>query len=395
LKIVYRKAEIVIVWDRELLQQSKPADFLEANVRLQTGDWCRRLWTVQEAVLAKDLRIQYKGGQCLDIAEITTAREEAKKDPLHTYHFLHDAGLPFSKPICRLRDPKCKDRVQLAWEAVQFRQVRVPDDESLVLASLLDLDVSQIDALQRRDDGDKSLPARRMMKLLDLLDQKPGLGIPSGIIFTPGVRLHQAKSVDTRGFEWAPLSWLTRQSHVFPKSPFHCSAADLMKHGIQVSLPGLVIHPPEEDFVQSRIWIPVHPCLHHWYKVKVNIAEKNWEAFWHKIKTRDISIILSVSDPKDRWEVGALVVSMGTLHCESVRWVQFVARVWVRLEANTTIIQTMREQFRSYPTQMSFGERLGERQRWCVDGVFDPLVPDVEVASSGTSSSSPAPAGSK
>src|SRR6202012_5926465 len=38
MKVIYRKAEAVIVWDRDLLQREQPAEALDANILLQIGD---------------------------------------------------------------------------------------------------------------------------------------------------------------------------------------------------------------------------------------------------------------------------------------------------------------------------------------------------------------------
>ncbi|ETN39003.1 uncharacterized protein HMPREF1541_07045 [Cyphellophora europaea CBS 101466] len=374
LNVVYRKAQAVVVWDRDLIQRDKPAEILDANVLIQTGDWCRRLWTLQEAVLARNLYVEFKKG-CVSIKDIEEARTLAEKSLHEDYHFLSDSGWPFSKPIAELRNPSCSFKVQRAWEAVQFRQINNPADECLVIAALLDLNVSEIEKIKSTSahDGNRDLQARRMIKLLDLLDLKPGMGIPAGLIFTCGKRLKQSITATPLGFEWAPMTWLTRQSHVFPQSRPLEMAANLMWRGVQVQLPGILLHPPITNFTDTMLWIPVHPSLHMWYKIQVVLTLEVWRSFWRdRHNSKDIAFLLSVAEPKDRWEIGAVVVSQGSMHDENVRCVQWVCRVWYRLEANTHIVGEMCDRFRQHPDEMSFGERLKVDQKWCIDGVYEP-----------------------
>lgn len=50
---VYTKAERVLVLDAELLASTADGTYEEINMRIQSSRWIRRLWTLQEAVLAK------------------------------------------------------------------------------------------------------------------------------------------------------------------------------------------------------------------------------------------------------------------------------------------------------------------------------------------------------
>jgi hypothetical protein len=371
LRTVYQEAAAVIVWDRDLIQKEKPPP-LEANILIQTGDWCRRLWTLQEAVLARKLYIEFEKGH-VSVTDIEQAKECAQ-DLHEPDHFLHDAGWHFIDTIRKLKQSDDPSRIQNAWEACQSRQIRPSADEPLVIAALLGVDVSEVESssspTSTHDEND--LRARRMVRLLDILDRTKGLGVPAGIIFTCGQRLKHFDGTVVKGFEWAPLTWLTRQSHVFPRMQSLNNAGDLMRRGIQVEMPGIHLHPPSAPFSHTRCWIPVHPCLHIWYTIEVALENEAWTDLWLDAgREKDISIILSAAAPKDRWEIGAVVIQNGELHNSKIRWVQWVCRVWVRLETRPHTIMQMRDRFREKPDEMCFGERVAEDQKWCIDGVYD------------------------
>jgi hypothetical protein len=59
---VYTCAERVLVYDAELMSSTAKAGYEELNMRISCSRWIRRLWTVQEAVLAKRLIYQFADG---------------------------------------------------------------------------------------------------------------------------------------------------------------------------------------------------------------------------------------------------------------------------------------------------------------------------------------------
>jgi len=59
---VYANAERVLVYDAELMASTSKASYEELNMRISCSRWTRRLWTVQEAVLAKRLIYQFADG---------------------------------------------------------------------------------------------------------------------------------------------------------------------------------------------------------------------------------------------------------------------------------------------------------------------------------------------
>ena len=366
LKTIYQKAEVVIVWDRNLLQQEQRGNekIIEMNVRICTGGWSRRLWTLQEAVLADNLQFQFAGERCfLSIEDISKAMNTAKEKLEHPYHHVWRAGRPLGMAVEDLRRENVNDKVSRLWQAVQFRQCQTIEDECLILANILgEINVAEIEKLKGAD--------LRMAKLLELIDLTPSLGIPSGIVFVPGPKLNKPGVQCAQGLQWAPKTWMSQQVHRHRVQRPLRKAAYLMKHGLAVQFPAIRLHLPLMAFIKSTFWIPTHQALNEWFKVKVDVDEEKWEHFYENQiqKADEPSIILSAYSPKEQWEVGILVASKGRLHAGDIRWVKILSRVWIRLETNTNIIYKMRDSFRQNQGWMAFGEMLSGEQRWCVDG---------------------------
>ncbi|MCJ1372921.1 hypothetical protein MMC20_004147 [Loxospora ochrophaea] len=362
---IFLKAATVLVWDRNLIQTPKTGSAIEMNMRIRMSSWAQRLWTLQEAVLANNLHVQFKD-DTVSLKELEEARDEAKNDIDHRYHYVWKTGHPFSSAVWKLRQPKEVHQVPRAWEAVQFRSVAEPEDETIVLANVLKLNVKELehnDPLKVKDP--EEVASVRMVKFLHLLDKQPGLGIPSGIIFLPPPKLR------VEGYGWAPRTWLTKQAHAYPLIRPLRQAGSMMKQGFLVEFPGLILHCPSIPLEEKKFWIPVQQSLHKWYRVVADQGSngRDFKDFWgnHVSRSNEPSIILTTHNPKERWEIGLLVQTKGLLTRGEVRWVRTLCRVWIRLETNTNIIRDLGNQFREKADAMIFGERL-EMQKWCIDG---------------------------
>lgn len=368
---LYSQAGVVLVWDRRLLGMAKSFDTIQMNMRVRTGDWARRLWTFQEAVLARKdgLYVSFKDEQTLSITQIEESRDEAQLDHSHEQHFVWKAGHPFSLPVTKLRVEK-EDRVERVWQAVQYRSVKRPEDETLILACVLGLDVKQIQSIESKSykrSGVNDTAIKRMAKLLDMLDAAPGLGIPSGIIF-----LH-SNPLQEDGYCWAPSTWLTMESHIYPLFRPLRRTATILNRGLLVEFPGLILHCPKIPLKHPKFWLPVHQLMHKWYKVVADHDPAGWSKFWEQVVLSydEVDIIMCTSSPKDRWEVGLLVGYKGKLRKGEIRWVKSVCKVWIRLETNLSILHDMQASYRENDGRLMYGERLEHTTEWCVDGGLD------------------------
>lgn len=360
---VYSTAEAVLVWDRNLLGRPKPAreDYIEINVRLRTGEWSSRLWTLPEAILAQNLFIAFQDWY-LGIDKIAEVRHEAKFNLKDAFHYVWRAGQPFSSAIWHLRQ-KDEFPVQRTWQELQFRLGSKNDDETIVLSTILGLDFTEL--LEMKARTGENLATSRMAKFLDTLEAT--IGIPAGMPFlsVPKLVALDTQSLDRYG--WAPASWMTKQvdcSSLF--RPVH-QRTHMMPYGLHVKFGGIILHFPRDMKLGTTFWVPVNQSLHKWFKVKVEIPEHEWRDLWEDqvCHSNEPSIILNSNNPRERWEIGLLVQHKGKLASGEVRWVRSFCRVWVRLETSTNVIKERKRVFNETGQNIIFGERLRD-QRWCI-----------------------------
>jgi hypothetical protein len=391
LRDIYLKSSSVLILDRNLLGRVKSDNFIEMNMRIRTGDWSNRLWTLQEAVLAKRLYIGLANGATVGTDELLEARNTARSKPAHEFHHVWKGGHPFSLPVWKLRtgdgnieDPSTsmeqsltrhnfptssgthalgqENRVARVWQAVQWRSVSHPQDEAVVLASVLGLDVEVIQAIGEGEKNEDLVADMRMAKLLDLIEEDPTLGIPSGIIFLPGPKL------PVPGYRWAPKTWLSKQSHPYSLFRPLRKTALSTKRGVVVTFPGLVLHCSVQ-VPKTTFYLPLHETLHKWFKIQVATPEEDWSTFWRTNASalHELCIVMSVSNPRDRWEIGDLVRTKGSLNQGQVKWVEVLARVWIRLETDFEKLIELRREYKEQSDKLMFGSRVKDDQMWCVD----------------------------
>ena len=151
----------------------------------------------------------------------------------------------------------------------------------------------------------------------------PHTGIPPGIIFLPAPNLRIESIEETKGYGWAPLTWLAKQAHTYPLFRPLRRTATIMKRGLGVQFPGIILHLPNTMVEEARFRVTVHQCMHKWFKIVVDTQGKDWKTFWETEisvpQHAEPSIIMSTPNPRDRWEVGVLVRNKGLLSQGEVR----------------------------------------------------------------------------
>lgn len=386
MQLIYSKAKVVLVWDRDLLSERKlsVSRTIEMNVKIRTGNWTKSLWTLLEAVLAskKSLAVAFSDGM-VTFDELEAAKQSAQKDLFHEYHHVYQAGHPFSHAIYQLHKLETVDvkkfRPQKVWNAVQFQKIDRTENEAPILAALMKVDVTRFASgdLARRDLSteareDKELTAsRRMVKLLEAMNETPGIYVPSGLIFLPLPRLRNDDFPDTKQYGWAPRTWLTRQAH--PRSlilPLR-TVARTHTNGLLVHYPGLALSPVS-PLAGPKFWVPVTQSMHKWYKVVAFPPQPDSEMWWgtHMSTRKELFIILSEGNPREKGAIGLLVTPKGLLSDGQIQWVDSLCQVWVRLETDREIIKSMCQRFREDSNRAVMGTRIAV-QEWCVDGIAE------------------------
>ena len=373
IKDIYGKAFMVLVWDAGLLETKLGNDLIEANVRISIGGWAQRLWTLQEGILAQDLRFEFRDRELVTTLDLEKRRNEAMDDLWDSHHHVWKAGHPFSPAMWSLKKREAKYQVQQVWKAVQFRTSTYLSDETICLANLLGMDVQDVLKITSTG-GDKELSAKRMVKFLNLLEEDVRLGIPSGIIFLPAPKLN----VD--GYNWAPASWMTEQAHSYQLHRNLRQVAQVTRLGLSVEFPGILLYPPKEP-VEDKFWISVSENFHKWYKVVANTRGPKWQDIWQRAcAAEQPCIILSSYEPRGQYETGVLVMTKGNLARDEARWVKILCRVWVRLETNHSVIGKLCTNYRENMDNMLLGERLKNDQKWCVDGSISEIPAGVSTS---------------
>jgi hypothetical protein len=184
------RAERVLVLDSSLLPFTSQATYEELNMRILCSRWIRRLWTIQEAVLAQRLIFQFKDGAYINSTS-TVAWYEAMKD-LRVNYF-NTVGWDSRFALDYFDRASGLDRVRYLWNVLlRMRVVSVKADEPICGAILLNFDMGQLMAVS---------PEERMRKFWRMHEDQ----IPFQILFVPGER------IDHHGFSWAPSSLLSCQ----------------------------------------------------------------------------------------------------------------------------------------------------------------------------------------
>jgi hypothetical protein len=266
----FQQAEVVLVVDLELTNASLNTRWQELCLRVGMSGWSRRLWTLQEAALARDrLYFQFKEG-ALDLwsktleslAESSRQRSFRSKSDEATMVFLRCRAKPHFEGE--------SDLFTFIWMAkcLLFRRTSKQKDEAFCLASTLDLDVSRILRFATVEE--------RMREFLRMLPV-----IPSTVFFLQGAKLQFP------GYRWAPRTFLEPKSN--PSSRWRGEETTRMAQwdesgrGVRVGLPGFLI-----TFTKALLPEDEERGLSVWVKKPTTLAESFLVELRHKDYWRQI-----------------------------------------------------------------------------------------------------------
>lgn len=190
----YYKAAHTLILDAELLRSSVHANPMELYVRLKLSSWARRLWTFQEANLSRNAIVQLSDGvkSLRTIYKAVKEREISNQRALFTrYSGIADAMFPpllFAKENEDLPQPN----FLAIWTQLEWRATSRQSDEAVGLATLMRIDSDKILEISKYD------LSGRMVRFFEYM-----CIIPLRIVFQPPPRIPR------RGFQWAPMSFLT------------------------------------------------------------------------------------------------------------------------------------------------------------------------------------------
>ncbi|KAI4185090.1 MAG: hypothetical protein L6R41_004329 [Letrouitia leprolyta] len=245
---IYQEATCVLVLDRSL--QYYPCSDLrlrEIAFRIVTSAWSRRLWTLQEAVLAIQgarLWFQFRDKvisvQAIVDGILSGWRSSQATLKASAYDLMARTGDFF----LLYSDPKVPNLnvidFKLVTEIIQNRSVTVAADEALLIGNLLNLDAVKIL---------KGQSSATRMRIVWSLMPKALHGIPTVIIFWIGPRL------TIPGFRWAPATLLHSHPDNFPlnKIATRDSKCEINPDGLRLRTGGYSFTRPDRNGILKSV----------------------------------------------------------------------------------------------------------------------------------------------
>lgn len=237
MRATYQNANAVLVLDSALQQIRTPQDPEELGLRLTTSGWCRRLWTLQESAFAREVWVAFSdgianvtqiGGYAADTFALLTglpgasmAFSNVKRDGWRPFHATRTLAFIQAGHLTDMSVASDGTGVTdvFAWHvsAMRDRNTSKPGDESLCLATLMQLDLKTLLETPEAD---------RMKALYSMLAT-----VPPFLIFFPGRRF------DEVGYRWAPRSFLGKSSRDHQNAVIGSPCVRDDRHGVQIAYP--------------------------------------------------------------------------------------------------------------------------------------------------------------
>ena len=240
----YENADKVLVLDSTLETVLLPGagrdreTAREALLRIFASPWMRRLWTLQEALLAKQLHFQFADGalefNCahaeafFPFSDIWSKKEEILQGrfpsrnasvAIRLFTEIHDFLLFVSENLRPLRYKK-KLLFENIAHALQYRSTSMAIDEALCIGTILKMDISRILSVSS---------SQRMVQVWTLLGERGEL--KQSAVFDKGRKLN------VTGFRWAPATFLQHSCYTSEHAP----TAKLTGSGLLFDSPAFVL----------------------------------------------------------------------------------------------------------------------------------------------------------
>lgn len=255
----YENAAWVLVLDSELKQaysENRPPHELLA--RISASGWMRRVWTLQEGVLASRLFVEFRD-RIQDLSSLVcqmNARTNSLEIELDMVPVECMLAVGLLQSIRRSRsEDQCQCFIN-TWNSIKTRQTSRRGDELICFAHLIGLDVAD---LLYTDDTDW-----RMKTLFSMLPY-----VPRGLLYTAGPKLN------TDGYRWAPQSIFTDE-RIDPTS----TAVERDEKGLRIKAPGIFLsHQPECSFQHVGIYEgTIRPTGTRWF-VRLSIVRAQGDEY--------------------------------------------------------------------------------------------------------------------
>ncbi|KAL8718428.1 MAG: hypothetical protein Q9181_008201 [Wetmoreana brouardii] len=231
----YERAEHVLVLDSHLRSlDSTKLTTTELFAQVSCSSWMRRLWTLQEGRLAKRVWFQF-ADQAVDVKSAFERLDRTRVPSRVEYWIQASLYVQLWVQIWNRANNitstgAAAGLIASNRLALSSRSVSVPTDEGLCLFTLMNMDMTQITAVQ---------PTRRMEVVWRTFNK-----VPISFLFSKAPnKMHQ------QGLHWAPSSFLGLQSEKEWSGPQELQTprddephANATPSGLRVALPGFKFH---------------------------------------------------------------------------------------------------------------------------------------------------------
>ncbi|KAI9804773.1 MAG: hypothetical protein M1825_001141 [Sarcosagium campestre] len=286
MRSIYSRATRVLVLDAELMQSTTKSSPEEKLSRITCSTWIRRLWTLQEAALARSNFFQFAEETVIILDDPALPPGESVYAQWYDNEVMYYAHL-FKFNWWKLAPALTElNRINYVFHALKARSTSHVEDEPICLATLLDLDLKKL--LEPPDEY-------RMKQLWTLCHQ-----LPAAILFLPGKKLTDEK------FGWAPASCMDCANLGIPQSV----PATVTPEGLHVTLPGFVLHttPPS---AKSLITCELDGNIFY-IRQNVKLGSPSWDGL-EVSQCSDLAVILGQNPAQDPTIRPPLVACVGAL----------------------------------------------------------------------------------
>ncbi|KAL8717187.1 MAG: hypothetical protein Q9225_005549 [Loekoesia sp. 1 TL-2023] len=349
LSTTFRLARKVLVLDADLQRSSKNCSRTELATRIICCGWMRRLWTLQETVMAEEraearkVDIWFRDGAL----ELNSIGGKSVNSFHNTEHAL--SKLFFSIPQFMSRDRAFNSLMS----ALRYRTTSKKEDEALCVASILGFDQQQIKAIAGEDTAEA-----RMQKMYTLIGE-----IPASVLFNRSRKLGQ------NGFGWAPASLLGSGNYL---DFFRGNAVRCDEHGLHVQFSGFIIR---EKSRKSQLQQGQRPPIF--------LGEPDEEATYPKCKIGPelmtegqlyLKAVIMFEKMIERTERPAVIINPRsasesvlvsvTGEVEGVIYASFIMNVYARLWRKGTRFDKRKN--KNWKENFMHAEEIESGQWWCV-----------------------------
>ena len=376
---IYVNAKYTIVLDLGLMQTTMGPGYSSPAMKITMSKWMTRLWTLQEAVLSKNLFFYFHS----QIYSMTNLEEMFAKEDSKLHSCIPSLSRIYFDGILGDMRPKIHDDFRkhyrlkpssnfltVVWKATQWRSTTHLIHETLSLATMLNIDTAYFARPSEFEEETEEYRQEcddRMIHLLSCFAAISPCPIPPGMIFLAGPRLNE------RGYGWAPRTWLSSREIDSPDPLSLIDAGNtrlIQAEGLEVQFPGFLLHNlgdnREELHRRENFCFPADSTLLDWYRVEPAEDTRHFPE-GEKLRDRDLAIIASRLPIVDLKEIALFVAIKRTWG--GTRYVEILNRVWISREERQEMLQDWSRKYREGNSEaMLAGERLSSSEKWCVDG---------------------------